>query len=236
MQNSQASQLKLLLIEDEEDLADQLQRFLTKRGFSVQVSYNIKDSLALISQQTFDGVLFDRLLPDGDALSVVAEIKQHHQGLLLIMSALGQVKDRIAGFTQDVDYYLPKPVNLDELQALLERYARLQGLSKQKAQHNAQHRESQLEWAMDANRLISPAGEAVILTSREAIMMGLFLENKGKLVSKASLINALNKNYDTYDLKALDSAIYRIRHKAEVALQVSLPLETAHGLGYVWQG
>ncbi|SFR60747.1 response regulator transcription factor [Thiomicrospira sp. ALE5] len=230
LQDSPASKLTLLLIEDEEDLAYQLQRFLIKRGYAVQISFEIKDSLALIKEQSFDAVLFDRLLPDGDALEVVNEIKDHHAGLLLIMSALGRVKDRVAGFKKDVDYYLPKPVDLDELLAILEHYER----TKQ-SHATDENLSAQMKWSLVSSQLICPAGIQITLTAREAIMVALLIDHAGSLVSKEMLINALNKNYDAYDPKALDSAIYRIRSKVDAAAQHALPLETVHGLGYVWQ-
>ncbi|AHF01785.1 transcriptional regulator [Thiomicrospira aerophila AL3] len=230
MQDSPASKLTLLLIEDEEDLAYQLQRFLIKRGYAVQISFDIRHSLALINEQTFDAVLFDRLLPDGDALEVVNQIKDHHAGLLLIMSALGRVKDRIAAFDLDVDYYLPKPVDLDELLAILAHYARTkQSLAKDK------NLSAQMKWSLVSNQLICPAGIQITLTARETIMMALLIDHAGSLVSKEMLMNALNKNYDTYDPKALDSAVYRIRNKVDAVAQHAMPLETVHGLGYIWQ-
>lgn len=238
MHNSQASRLKLLLIEDEEDLAYQLQRFLIKRGFSVQVSYDNKHSLALIAQQKFDGVLFDRLLPDGDALDTVTEIKKYHSGLLLIMSALGRAKDRIAGFEQDVDYYLPKPIDLDELLAILELYER--GLSKAQDPNNESITQTKSTpdsvWLLQQRNLISPNQCIVNLTTREALILNHLLENEGQVVPRAELIAAIHKDPEHYDPKALDSTMYRIRHKIESATTETVPLETVHGVGYVWQG
>ena len=238
MQDSPASKLTLLLIEDEEDLAYQLQRFLIKRGYAVQISFDIKHSLALIKEQTFDAVLFDRLLPDGDALEVVNQIKDHHAGLLLIMSALGRVKDRIAAFDLDVDYYLPKPVDLDELLAILERYARVKPQSSLRGLASPTHRRSNRSarpWLLSQRELVSPEQHSVTLTAREALILNQLIARSGEVVTRSELITAMHKDPEHYDPKALDSTMYRIRHKIEDATAETVPFETVHGVGYVWQ-
>ena len=236
MQDSPASKLTLLLIEDEEDLAYQLQRFLIKRGYAVQISFDIKHSLALITEQTFDAVLLDRLLPDGDALEEVNKIKAHHAGLLLIMSALGRVKDRIAAFDLDVDYYLPKPVDLDELLAILEHYSRVRPKPAPRGLVSAGAKMLAMPWQLQQRELVSPEQISMTLTAREALILNHLIARPGEVVTRSELIAAMHKDPEHYDPKALDSTMYRIRHKIEDATAETVPFETVHGVGYVWHG
>lgn len=235
MQTTQPSRLALLLIEDEVDLAQQFKRFLVKRGFSVSVSHDLNHSLALLSDQVFDGVLFDRLLPDGDALESIEKIKHAHDGLLLIMSALGQVKERVLAFRHDVDYYLPKPVDMDELLAILEHYERSRLSSERLLKTEEQEASVTSAWRLHFSMLIAPNGQEVQLTTREALMVGLLLKRMDDIVTRSELILAMNKRPENYDPKALDSAMYRIRQKIEEHDSLPVPFETVHGLGYVWR-
>jgi DNA-binding response OmpR family regulator len=225
--------MRLLLIEDEIDLAYQIMRFLTKRQHHVTVCNNLNDSLLALSNQVYDAVLLDRLLPEGDALKDLARIKGHHEGFMLVMSALGEVQDRVAAFNRDVNYYLSKPIDFDELLAILEQFERK---ITQTASSNPSVRaeNASSSWYIKRKRLYSPDQLVIQLTVREAMMVELMIAEFGQLVTRSALIMAMNQDPINYDSKALDSAVYRIRHKIEQATGKSVPFETVHGVGYVW--
>jgi DNA-binding response OmpR family regulator len=214
----------ILLIEDEAMLAEQLIHFLSKRGFSVTLSRTIKETYSILATQSFNLLILDRLLPDGDSLACLDDFKQVHHGEIIILSALGRTQSRIDGYDAGADIYLAKPVDLDELLAIVRSFSK-RSVKKFKQKH----------WQINDNKLTSPLGVCIQLSSREYLIIQQLINNAPNVVKKVQIIELIGVNYDTYDIRSLDTTLYRIRNKIKQATAETLPILTYHGVGYSWK-
>ncbi|WP_044409354.1 response regulator transcription factor [Thiomicrospira microaerophila] len=219
------AQLQILLVEDETLLAEQLSHFLTKRGFLVSITRCINETRDRLKTQSFDLLLLDRLLPDGDSLASLDEFKQFHPGVIIILSALGLRQNRIEGYHAGADIYLSKPVDLDELLAILD------SVSQRITQTDIAHR----YWTIHHHELRSPQGVHIPLSSREALIIQQLIDNAPNPVKKAHIVESIGADYNTYDTRSLDTTLYRIRNKIKQATSESVPILTYHGVGYGWK-
>lgn len=219
----------ILLLEDNQDLAEEIIYFLDKKGHRVTHCNRLISLLQNLEHNFYDILLLDRLLPEGDTLSFLPLIKQKHQGTLIIISALGDVSERISGLQQGVDHYFAKPVNFDELLAYINNYAKKIELGSLNIQDH------QPEWRLDGNFLITPSGDGVVLTMREASLLKILMNASPEMVGKNALVEGLGEDLDSFDFRRLDSALYRIRKKVHDESESEIPLKTYHRRGYSWQ-
>lgn len=215
---------RLLLLEDEVDLAEQVVHFLQKRHCQIRLTHSVAETLSALQQQAFDLVILDRLVTDGDSLLRLADIKALYSGPILMMTALGQTSERISGYEAGVDVYFAKPVDLDELYAVI--------LNRMMAQPTPN---SPLNnWILSAKTLTCPNGAKLHLSAREEQVLTVLKQHADEIISKARLLEALTINDDDYDYRRMDSMIYRIRKKVARVYEGSFPIETLHSLGYRW--
>ena len=112
--------MKVLLIEDNEELASSISEFLGREGYICEVSYNIVDAQDKLISFQYDCVLLDIMLPDGNGLQILSFIRAERiQSSILILSAKNSLDDKIAGLEEGADDYLTKPFHLPELHARL---------------------------------------------------------------------------------------------------------------------
>lgn len=109
--------MKVLVIEDETKLADYLRKGLTEEGFVVDVAHNGIDGLHLATELAYDLIVLDGMLPGIDGLAVLAALRQSRQTPVLMLTARGQVEDRVRGLQGGADDYLVKPFAFSELVA-----------------------------------------------------------------------------------------------------------------------
>jgi DNA-binding response OmpR family regulator len=214
----------ILLVEDEVMLAEQLVHFLSKRGFSVMLSRSIEETHSILATQSFNLLILDRLLPDGDSLACLDDFKQVHHGRTIILSALGRTQSRIEGYDAGADIYLAKPVDLDELLAIICSFNK-SGKKSAKQKH----------WQIEDNNLTSPLGACIQLSSREVLIIQQLINNSPDIIKKAKIIESIGVNCETYDIRSLDTTLYRIRNKIKQATSETLPILTYHGVGYSWK-
>ena len=214
----------ILLVEDEVMLAEQLVHFLSKRGFSVMLSRSIEETHSILTTQSFNLLILDRLLPNGDSLACLDDFKQVHHGKTIILSALGRTQSRIEGYDAGADIYLAKPVDLDELLAIV------QSFNKKTIETVKQK-----QWQIVESNLTSPLGVCIPLSSRECLIIQLLINNAPHVVKKAKIIESIGVNCETYDTRSLDSTLYRMRNKIKQTTSETLPILTYNGVGYSWK-
>ncbi len=169
-----------------------------------------------------DVLIVDRQLPDGDGLQALASYRQVADTPAIVLTALGHLPERIAGMDADADYYLVKPVAMDEFIALLRRLRRRLRMADEHP------------WTIHPARwcLESPDGIEIPLTRRELALLELFVDQQGQVISRQSLAAGLGEQYETYDPRRLEIRVRRLRHKVEQATGKQLPLTTVYGLGF----
>ena len=155
--------------------------------------------------------------------TALPEIRRSTDCPIVMMTAWGQLPQRLQGLQQGADYYLVKPVPLAELCAVLVSMLR-RSTTKASWGSNAMARE-----------LVAPNGKSIQLTASEWVFVQLLRQSPGKVMSRQELVRSLDKDPLDYDSRRMDTLVQRLRKKAEQAGLGALPLHTRHGLGYVWE-
>jgi two-component system, OmpR family, response regulator TctD len=223
------STLKLLLIEDDAAMQTALQRALTRRGMDVAACTDGALALDQWSAVQPDVVVLDLSLPGLDGLQVLAQARG--QGLatpVLILTARGTVGDRIVGLNTGADDYLPKPFDLDELEARLRALARRRSESSIESGPSAQMAGG-LRYEKESGAIYHQ-GLALELTPRELALLQALIVKPGHAVSKERLFELVFPGETDVQYEAVEVVVYRLRKKL---VETGVTLVTLRGLGYL---
>jgi two-component system OmpR family response regulator len=218
---------KILIVEDEQDFREGLIELLTLKGFEAAGVGTLSEYHTWVTQHTYDILILDRNLPDGDGVDIL----KNHQLLKgagsVILSCEGQPEDRILGINADADYYLVKPVQFNELLAILNRVVR-------RLESSAPV--SSAEWLLNIIRwqIITPDQQEMELTRSEFALMSCFLDKPGIVINRDQIITGLGFNPKVYDARRLEVMLRRLRKKLEDAGIEKFPLQTVYGVGLVF--
>lgn len=215
---------RILVVDDEIDLRNGLCDLLALEGYEVAGVESIGAYNAWIKQYRYDILLLDRTLPDGDGLDILRAHRTSSDGPVIVMTGKGERQDRIAGIEADADYYLVKPVEYDELIALIRRFVRRLEVPIAEI------------YRLDAQRwkLLMPDEGIVPLTRNEMSLMSCFVEQPGETLSRDEIIRALGGRPDVYDERRLEVLVRRFRKKIIEAGYENFPLSTVYGTGYAF--
>ena len=221
--------MKLLLVEDDTALHTTLLRALTRLGWEVEVCADGRAALGRWRASQPDVVLLDLTLPGRDGLQILEQARQ--DGLttpVLILTARGTVGDRVQGLNAGADDYLPKPFDLDELEARLRALHRRRPDSGESAA--ASPRASSALSYDKASGAIYHQGQVLELTPRELALLKALLARPGHAVSKEHLFELVFPGEAEVQYEAVEVVVYRLRKKL---LPTGATLMTLRGLGYL---
>ena len=220
--------MKLLLVEDDVSMQTALKRTLQNRGMEVAVCGDGHAALAQWKAEAPDVVMLDLTLPGQDGLLVLEQARR--EGLttpVLILTARGTVGDRIIGLNTGADDYLPKPFDLDELEA------RVRALHRRRAAPGSDASDSTgiggLRWDRESGAIYW-RDEVLELAPRELALLQALLARPGHAVSKERLFELVFPDEPDVQYEAIEVVVYRLRKK--LALTGSR-LVTLRGLGYL---
>ena len=224
-----ARTLRLVLLEDDDLLRDRiLAPKLRQFGFEVTATGSAAELHAVVKKGAPDIFLLDLGLPDGDGFEVARSLRSAvPQAGIIILTGRSDNVDRVRGLFEGADAYLTKPVEIDVLVATL--YSVARRLEPATATAAAGH------WALSPDEwfLLSPSGGRVMLSKSERRLLNVMLLHINEVVSREALIAVLTDDVDAFDPHRLDSMVHRLRRKVLTALGEPLPLNAAHGTGYV---
>ncbi len=214
--------MRLLLVEDTQDLALAVLRHLRAQGHAVDHAACAQDARAALSVSDYACVILDLGLPDGSGLDLLRGLRaQGARTPVIIATARDQISDRIAGLDAGADDYIVKPFDLGELSARLRAHAR-------RAQGSPETRIGLGEIEVDRARArVWRAGVEVRLTAREWALLDVFLGARGRVLPKSTLEEALYAFDDAIEGNAIEVYVSRLRQKLGADL-----LRTRRGLGY----
>lgn len=220
--------MKVLLIEDEKTLAYEVEAFLKKAFYICDLAHTASKGLELLDMNPYDFVLLDLGLPDLDGLKVLQQAKKlNPDAAYIILTARGNIEDRIIGLDLGADDYLPKPFSLLELQS------RMQAISRRKFNINSQ--EIPLgEFKVDLQkRIVSHNQHEAELTRKEFDLLSYLLLHKNRVLTRMQLSEHIWGSFadDDYDSNYIDVHIKNIRKKLSAYGSVEW-LETVRGVGY----
>jgi DNA-binding response OmpR family regulator len=220
--------LKVLLIEDEKTLAYEVEAFLKKAFYICDMAHTAGKGLEMLGVNPYDFVLLDLGLPDLDGLKVLQEAKKlNPDAAYIILTARGNIEDRIVGLDLGADDYLPKPFSLLELQS------RMQAISRRKFNLNT-HEILLGEFVVDLQkRMVSHQMNEIDLTRKEFDLLSYLLLHKNRVLTRMQLSEHIWGTFadDDYDSNYIDVHIKNIRKKLGAFGQVEW-LETVRGVGY----
>jgi DNA-binding response OmpR family regulator len=222
---------RVLIIEDDRSLTGMLSEYLLPLGIRVTAASGAKEGLRLLDRNTFDALILDVMLPDGDGFDVCRTVRARSDIPILMLTARGDELDRIVGLEIGADDYLPKPFNPREL------LARLRAILRRRSQPAAERRRllrlGRLEIDADA-RAVRLDGEIRALTSYQFDLLHTLASNAGRVLSRDVLMEKLRgENLEAFD-RSLDVHISRIRAAIEDDPKHPKRIITVRGAGYVF--
>jgi two-component system, OmpR family, response regulator len=220
--------MRLLVVEDDRDAADYLAKAFREVGHVADVAADGEEGLALALDGKYDVLVVDRMLPRRDGLSVIGTLRS--KGIdtpALILSALGQVDDRVTGLRAGGDDYLPKPYAFSEL------LARVEVLARRNAPQEAEtvYRVGDLELDRLA-RKVHRGSEPIILQPREFRLLEYLMKNAGTVVTRTMLLEKVWDYHFDPQTNVIDVHMSRLRAKIDKGFARPL-LHTVRGSGYV---
>ncbi len=218
--------MKVLIIEDQQRLGQFLERGLKEYAYTVRWVDTCKDALDALAEESFDVVILDLGLPDGDGIEMLRRWRASgFNEPVLILSARDSVEDRIKGLDVGADDYLPKPFSFEELLARVRSLVRRQSSVKQVVLEHRGVRVDLLSHSVQLN------GRPIELTSREYALLEIFMQNPGRILTRTLISEKIwASNYDV-DTNLLDVYMSRLRTKLETTAGKAL-FKTIRGVGY----
>ncbi len=219
--------MRILVIEDDSEAASYLVKGLTESGYTVDCAEDGPNGLYLASNNTYDVLIVDRMLPGLDGLSIIEALrKSGNKTPALILSAKTQVHDRVAGLRAGGDDYLTKPFAFAELLARLEALLR----RGQPSAGETRLRVADLEMDLPS-REVSRAGRPIELQPREFRVLEYLMRHAGHVVTRTMLLESVwGYNFDP-QTNVIDVHISRLRQKVDKGFDRPL-LQTVRGAGY----
>jgi DNA-binding response OmpR family regulator len=218
----------ILIIDDDERLCDMLQLYLGDAGYRVAARHTIASGLQALQLETFDALVLDLMLPDGDGLAACRQLRAFSSLPVLMLTARGEAMDRILGLEMGADDYLPKPFEPRELLARLKAILR-----RGRPGDGDVLRFGRLEIARDARR-VRIAGKTCELTSYQFDLLLALAERPGRVMSREQLLDAVKgEPLEAFD-RSIDVHISRIRAAIEDDPKHPRRILTLRGAGYVF--
>ena len=223
--------MKVLIVEDERDLAEALKAVLQKKHITAELAFDGEYGLDCALTDIYDIIILDIMLPKMDGLRVLQHMRS--AGIktpVLMLTARGDISDRVTGLDAGADDYLPKPFHIDEL------LARLRALGRRKADLQIGGIIKIGSVSFDPQSLtLSGDGFEVGLTMKESQLLELLLERKGVFVSKDTIIEKIwSFDADVTD-SHVESQVSLLRKKLALTGGI-LTVRTARGVGYRLEG
>lgn len=224
---------KILIIEDDITLNKQITALLKDRGFDVHQCHDGNQGLVTALRERFDLILLDVLLPNLNGFSLLSQLRKRKQTPVIMVTACGAEQERIKGYSNGADDYMPKPFSFVEMMLRIEALLR----RSLNVKSNEVTRNSIVvdEITLDRRNLKANfAGKALDLTSTQFKLLWVLLENQNEVLSKPLLYQTvLERSFSRYD-RSLDMHMSRVRKKLIEAGMSPTRLATQHGKGYLF--
>ena len=219
----------ILVVEDEPEIAKQIQRVLASAGYAARVSFNAKQFVQELKNGTPDLCIIDLGLPDRDGLELVKLVKTNGNLRVLILSGRSHVAQKITGLELGADDYMVKPFDHAEL------IARVRTLLKKHGQAGADHHIAKFaDWQFNTeNSLLesSRSGLSVLLSKAEAELLNILLHAPNRVLTRERL--AENQSLSSED-RSIDLRISRLRKKLTPDTNAPEIIKTIYGAGYMF--
>lgn len=217
---------KILIIEDEKQLARLIELELYHEGYEVEVAYSGIEGLEKLKESDFQLVLLDLMLPGIDGYELCSKVREFSDIPIIMVTARDAVSDKVKGLDTGADDYITKPFSTEELMARIRAQLRRNSRDRQEVLKIADLEVDTIKYR------VKRAGELVELTKKEYDLLVYLLENKGIVLSREDILNAI-WGYDYYgETNIVDVYIRYLRSKIDDPYEKKL-IHTVRGVGYV---
>lgn len=177
--------MRILVIEDDKELCSILEYQFKKNAMELDICYNGEDAYFYASKQVYDIIVLDRMLPGMDGISILKELrKQNIATPVIMLTAMGSLKNRIEGLDTGADDYLTKPFEIDEL------FARIRALARRPVIITNTHELSFSDFYLSESKIELIRGdESCSLSKREYDLLSFFIKNKGQILTREILLS-----------------------------------------------
>lgn len=221
--------MRILVIEDEDTVRRYIAKGLEEHGHTVDQAKSGRDGLFLATTESFDAIVLDRMLPEMDGMTILKTLRASDITTpVLIVSALGEVDDRVEGLKTGSDDYLIKPFQFSELMARVEVIAK---------RHASPHLATESTLSVDdlkmdlVKRKVTKSNQQIEFQPREFSLLEFLMRHKGQLITRTMLLEKVwNYHFDP-ETNVIDVHISRIRNKIDNKDGASF-IETVRGSGY----
>ncbi|HUP95075.1 MAG TPA: response regulator [Burkholderiales bacterium] len=229
----------VLIVEDDQSVREMLAEYLSGQGYDVHQAGKGSDMREEIERKVPDVVLLDVRLPGEDGLTLARYLREHHDLGIIMVTAAGDVVDRVVGLEIGADDYVTKPFDPRELLARLKSVMRRMH-ARAPAQHapvrGAAERIAVGRCFLDvaAHQLVDVSGQEVALTSMEYDLLKIFTDHPHKVLTRDQILTLTrNREWEPFD-RSIDIRIARLRRKIEVNPEEPQVLRTVRGAGYMF--
>lgn len=220
--------MRLLIIEDDQEVSAFIAKGLREARHQADIANNGKDGLFLATTEHYDVLIVDRMLPALDGLSIIKTLRALDKSVpVLILSALGEVDDRVDGLRSGGDDYLVKPFAFSEL------LARVEILGRRQSQPSEQSQLKAGDLVLDRmTRKVTRSGQAIELQTREFNLLEFLLNHQDQVVTRTMLLESVWDYHFDPQTNVIDVHISRLRAKVDKGFDRAI-IQTVRGAGYM---
>lgn len=213
----------VLIIDDDDRIRDLLYRYLTKQGYRASAASGAEEARMKMQGLKYDLLIIDIMMPGEDGLTLTKSLREHHDVPIILLTALGEADQRIAGLKSGADDYLPKPFEPEEL------LLRIDNIFRRAGKNLATDKVSFGPYIFDLNNgILRKNGKQMKLTTGEQTLLALLAGQSGAVVSRY----ILSENIKAQSERAVDVQMTRLRRKLEDDTAEPQFLLTVRGEGY----
>ena len=226
--------MRVLIVEDDRQVRETVADYLESQGYEVAQAGDGAAMRKALADGVPELVLLDVRLPGEDGLALARWLREHHEEAIIMLTAAGEVIDRVVGLEVGADDYIGKPFDLRELLARIKSV--LRRAAKPAAAPSASRRVSFGPCILDLDRhqLIGRDGEEVPLTGMEFDLLRAFAEHPNRVLSRDQLLTLTrNREWEPFD-RSIDIRIARLRRKIEADPDKPKTIKTVRGSGYIF--
>lgn len=222
--------MRILCVEDDIQISNYISKGLTQSGHTVDQADNGKDGLFLATTESYDVLIVDRMLPALDGITLIKTLRgADNHTPVLILSALGDVDDRVTGLRSGGDDYLTKPFAFTELLARIEVLAKRQSSQTSYDAHLLKVGDLELDLM---SHTVKRQGQTIDLQSREFKLLAYLMQHQGQVVTRTMLLEHVWDYHFDPQTNVIDVHISRLRSKVDKGFDTTL-IRTIRGAGYL---
>jgi DNA-binding response OmpR family regulator len=227
---------RILIVDDDRDVRESMGEYLSEHGYEVALAENGEAMRRAIAAAVPDVVLLDLNLPGEDGLSLARWLRSAHDVAIIMVTAAGEVVDRVVGLEVGADDYVAKPFDPRELRARVKSVLRRGRAPAAAAAPPASRRVKVGRCSLDlqTHQLFAADGEELPITGMEFDLLRVFVERPNQVLSRDQLLtHTRNREWEPFD-RSIDIRIARLRKKIEADPEKPRALKTVRGSGYIF--